>query len=76
MSPVNIFLVGLLGLVTLAWALELGSAASLAGTLPWIVRQQALYLSGLYSVALMSLAMMLSTRPVWLERPLGGLDRV
>jgi predicted ferric reductase len=76
MSPVNVVLAGLLGLVSVVWALELGSAPSLGGTLPWIVRQQALYLSGLYSVALMSLAMMLSTRPVWLERPLGGLDRV
>ena len=76
MLPVNIVLAGLLGLVTLVWALEPGSAASASGTWPWIVRQQALYLSGLYSVALMSLAMMLSTRPVWLERPLGGLDRV
>ena len=76
MSPVNVVLAGLLGLVTAAWALEFGSAPPMGGTLPWIVRQQALYLSGLYSVALMSLAMMLSTRPVWLEHPLGGLDRV
>lgn len=76
MLPVNIVLAGLLGLVTLVWAMEPGSAASASGTWPWIVRQQALYLTGLYSVALMSLAMMLSTRPVWLERPLGGLDRV
>jgi predicted ferric reductase len=76
MSPVNIVLAGLLGLVTVAWALAPDSGASASGALPWIVRQQALYLSGLYSVALMSLAVMLSTRPVWLERPLGGLDRV
>ena len=76
MSPVNIVLAGLLGLVTVAWALAPDSGASASGALPWIVRQQTLYLSGLYSVALMSLAVMLSTRPVWLERPLGGLDRV
>jgi predicted ferric reductase len=76
MLPVNIVLAGLLGLVTLVWVMEPASAASASGTWPWIVRQQALYLSGLYSVALMSLAMMLSTRPVWLEWPLGGLDRV
>jgi predicted ferric reductase len=76
MVPVNLVLAALPGLVTVGWALALGSAESASATWPWIVRQQALYLSGLYSVALMSLAMMLSTRPVFLERPLGGLDRI
>ena len=32
--------------------------------------------TGLWSVSLMSLAMILATRPGWLERPLGGMDRV
>lgn len=42
----------------------------------WIVRQEALNLTGLLSIGLMSLSMLLSTRPQWLESPLGGLDRV
>ncbi|MCL2635777.1 MAG: ferric reductase-like transmembrane domain-containing protein, partial [Betaproteobacteria bacterium] len=31
---------------------------------------------GLLSMAMMSLAMLLATRPTWLEKPLGGMDRV
>lgn len=64
-------------LVALAWGWDVLSVAAPAGaTGPWILRQQGLYLSGLLSIALMSLAMLLATRPVWLEGPLGGLDRV
>jgi predicted ferric reductase len=33
-------------------------------------------LSGLLSIAMMSLTMFLATRPVWLEAPLGGMDRI
>jgi predicted ferric reductase len=52
------------------------TGGSSGGTLPWVIRQEVLYLSGLLSIALMSLAMFLSTRPAWLETPLGGMDRV
>ncbi|HEY9380382.1 MAG TPA: ferric reductase-like transmembrane domain-containing protein [Burkholderiales bacterium] len=73
----NILLVGLLSLVTLAWGwdqLSTGSGATAFN--PWIVRQEALYLTGLWSFSLLSLAMVLSSRPAWLERPLGGMDRI
>ena len=33
-------------------------------------------LSDFLSMALMSLAMWLASRPAWLEKPLGGLDRM
>lgn len=70
-------LIGLLALVTLAWGWDLQTATGPAGgALWWTIRQEALYLSGLYAIALMSLAMMLATRPAWLERPLGGMDRI
>lgn len=67
-------LIGLIALVTLAWgaALPLDPGADT----PWLVREEALYLTGLLSIALLSLAMVLATRPVWLERPLGGMDRI
>lgn len=69
-------LASFLALVTLAWAIELQSPGHLsAASLPWAIYQQALLLSGVFSIALMSLAMVLATRPAWLERPLGGMDR-
>jgi predicted ferric reductase len=55
-----------------AWSLAAGPGAGL----PWAVYEQGLLLSGWLAIALMSLAMMLSLRPAWLERPLGGLDRI
>ena len=73
----KILLGSLLAIVTLAWGMDvLATGGSSGGTLPWVIRQEALYLSGLLSIALMSLAMFLSTRPAWLEAPLGGMDRV
>lgn len=65
-----------IGLIVLAWGVGVPALDSAAGALPWAVREQALYLSGLLAIGLMSLAMVLATRPAWLERPLGGLDRI
>ena len=42
----------------------------------WWWRNQILLLTGLGAWALMSLIMVLSVRPVWLERPLGGMDKI
>ena len=70
-------LVTFLALVTAVWGWDLAVTSSPPGVVtPWLLRQQALTLSGLLSIALMSLAMMLATRPAWLERPLGGMDRI
>ena len=67
----------LLALVALVWGWDLANTVSPPGAHPlWLARQHALYLSGLLSIALMSLAMLLATRPAWLEAPLGGMDRV
>ena len=70
-------LAGLLIIVSSAWCLDIVSTTfpAISATL-WIIRQEALYLTGLLSIALMSLSMLLSIRPGWLEKPLGGLDRV
>lgn len=73
----KILLGSLLAIAATAWGLDvLVTGGGSGGSLPWIIRQEALYLSGLFSIALMSLAMFLSTRPTWLETPLGGMDRV
>jgi len=45
-------------------------------SLPWEIYDNSLYLSGLLSIGLMSVAMMLATRPVWLEAPFNGLDQI
>lgn len=73
----KILIASFLALITLAWGLDVVSPEHLsAASLPWRVRQEGLYLTGLWSIALMSLTMMLAVRPTWLERPLGGMDRV
>jgi predicted ferric reductase len=67
----------LLALVALVWGWDVFIAVIPAGVHPWwFARQEGLYLSGLLSISLMSLAMFLATRPVWLEAPLGGMDRI
>ncbi len=65
-----------LAVLTLAWGLNAATIDASQSTLPWLIREQGLYLSGLLSIGLMSLAMVLATRPVILERPLGGMDRI
>jgi predicted ferric reductase len=73
----KIVLAGLCTLVFAVWGWDVGQATWPATAHPWwIARQELLYLSGLLSLALMSLAMLLATRPVWLEAPLGGMDRI
>ncbi len=67
----------LVALIALAWGWDaLGVAGATGASLPWTVRQEGLYLSGLLSIAMMSLAVFLAARPAWLEGPLGGLDRM
>ena len=67
-------------LLTAAWLTAalpweaLGSAQGAA--LWWQLRQHALYLSGVWSIGMMSLVMLLSLRQRWMEWPLGGMDQV
>ncbi len=70
-------LVSYITIITLAWGWEVVSPGHLsAGSVPWVVYREGLNLTGLLTISLMSLTMVLATRPVWLERPLGGLDRI
>lgn len=71
------FLVAYLALVALAWGLALPYPGAEAAPLSaWALREHALTLSGLWSFALMSLAMVLAMRPGWLEGAFGGMDRI
>lgn len=73
----KIILFALLAVVSSAWVLDLTATTFPAQSdLLWIVRQEGMYLSGLLSISLMSLCMVLSIRPAWLEKPLGGMDRI
>ena len=57
-----------------AWSDQMTSTAT--ASLPWKIYDNSFYLSGLLSIALMSVTMMLATRPGWLEAPLNGLDQI
>ena len=50
--------------------------ATATASLPWEIYDNSLYLSGLLSIGLMSVTMMLATRPAWLEAPFNGLDQI
>jgi predicted ferric reductase len=65
-----------LGALALAWAWDAFVLNPMAGDWPWVVRKQAIYLSGVWAMGLMSLVMILATRPAWLEPVLGGMDRI
>ena len=77
MNATKSILIGLLAVVTITWLVDLTATVFPAQSdFLWIAREQGLYLSGLLSIAFMSLSMFLAIRPVWLEKPLGGLDRM
>jgi predicted ferric reductase len=65
-----------LGVLALAWAWDAFVLNPMAGDWPWVARKQAIYLSGVWAMGLMSLVMILATRPAWLEPALGGMDRI
>ena len=72
----KIYLTGFIALLVLAWIGTLTVNGQGIHSLPWAIQSQAFYLCGLLAIGLMSLAMVLATRPIWLERLLGGMDRV
>lgn len=62
-------------LVTLLY----GSASLMQNGWPdsyWSLRHELVLLSGVLLMAAMSSAMLLAMRPKWLEKPLGGLDKI
>lgn len=72
-SALGLFLLALTG----AWAVDALLLQPASGAAwPWALRQQALYLTGVWSIGLMSLIMLLALRPAWLEGPLGGMDKI
>jgi predicted ferric reductase len=73
----NTILTSIIALFSIAWGWDVFVAGlGASGALPWVIRQEGMYMSGLLSIALMSFAVLLAARPAWLERPLGGMDRM
>ncbi len=70
------FLILFMAVLGLAWAWEALILNPMTGDTIWVVRKQAMYLTGVWSMALMSLVMLLATRPAWLESFFGGMDKV
>lgn len=63
-----------LAALLLAWGVSYTPAEG--AHLAWMFRQESLNLSGFLAIAMMSLAMLLAIRPAWLEKSLGGMDRI
>src|SRR5690606_34319679 len=70
------FLSTFIAALTAIWAWDALVMHPMTGDWPWLVQRHALYLTGIWSIGLMSLVMVLATRPVWLEGPLGGMDKI
>lgn len=62
--------------IFIVWWWSYTMNGSSMASLPWEIYDNSLYLSGLLAIALMSVTMMLATRPAWLEAPLNGLDKM
>lgn len=70
------YVTALLALLTGLWIVSLpGDAWPAASADFWALRKLAIYYTGIGALGLMSVALVLATRPRWLETPLGGLDR-
>lgn len=83
MRPLNV-LTAFVVLLTLAWLVSVPSDLGIWPLVDvqgvasgwWALRRHGIYLSGLWALGLMSLAMVLGLRLPLLERWLGGMDRV
>ncbi len=64
----------LLGFALLWWQADATAIAQAAGVFAW--RGLLLQLTGILAIAAMSAAMLLATRPAWLEDRLDGLDKM
>ncbi|MAK55244.1 MAG: ferric reductase [Pusillimonas sp.] len=66
----------LIATLTLAWSWNALYLSQLSGDGLWVIRQLGMYLTGQLSIALMSVSMILATRPVWLESLFNGMDKI
>ena len=75
MKRIRATLLGLIATLTILWiAAETAGISAAAGVFPW--RALLLQVTGILAIGTMSAAMLLAVRPVWLEGPLDGLDKM
>lgn len=72
------FLWAIPGAVVLAWSWSwlVGSTPLAIDVNAWSLRRELILVSGITAFVLMSVIMLLATRPAWLEKPIGGMDQV
>src|SRR5690554_655020 len=63
-------------LIVAIWAWSYGMNATVSTNLPWITYDNVLYVTGLLAIALLSITMILATRPAILEPVFNGLDKI
>lgn len=69
------FIISFLAIFTLVWAIDALWLNPIVGEQHWVIRKNAIYLTGVLSMALMSLTMVLALRTSWLENLFNGLDK-
>lgn len=71
-------LLGLLAVVGTAWAWSwfAGLTPTSTNFHVWSLRREAILFSGIAAFVLMSVIMLLATRPAWADEALGGMDKV
>ncbi|MBU2965779.1 ferric reductase-like transmembrane domain-containing protein [Amphritea atlantica] len=75
-KKLNITLALITAGILIIWGWSYQMSTTVKASLPWEIYDNGLYLSGLLSIAFMSVTMMLATRPVWLETSFNGLDQI
>ncbi|WP_164549037.1 ferredoxin reductase family protein [Amphritea opalescens] len=76
LKKISITLALITAVILIIWGWSYQISTTIKASLAWEIYDNSLYLSGLLSIALMSVTMMLATRPVWLEKPFNGLDQI
>lgn len=61
---------------SLLWATDVFFNPISSGSFLWVLRSYAMYYTGVIAISLMGLVIALSSRPLWAERAVGGMDQV
>lgn len=65
-----------IAIFSLLWAVDVFINPIASGDFLWVLRGYAMYYTGVIAISLMGLVIVLSGRPLWAERAVGGMDQV